>query len=106
MEETVDIVEATKNLTEFYKHESCGGCTPCREATDWVVKVVKGIAGGKGRPRGAQLMLHLCDDIEGKSFCPLGEAAAWPIQSAIQRFPEDFKRRLMSGNGSNGDRVV
>ena len=75
MDETVDIFESTKNLTEFYKHESCGWCTPCREGTDWLVKVFKRIANGEGRPEDAQLMLDLCDNIEGKSFCPLGDAA-------------------------------
>src|SRR5215211_4981997 len=94
MDETVDVFESTKNLTEFYKHESCGWCTPCREGTDWLVKIFKRIDSGGGRPEDAQLMLDLCDNIEGKSFCPLGDAAAWPIQSAIKRFPEDFRRRL------------
>lgn len=95
MDETVDIFESTKNLIEFYKHESCGWCTPCREGTDWLVKIFKRIAHGEGRPEDAQLILDLCDNIEGKSFCPLGDAAAWPIQSAIKKFPEDFKRHLM-----------
>jgi NADH-quinone oxidoreductase subunit F len=95
MDETVDIFESTKNLTEFYKHESCGWCTPCREGTDWLVKIFNRIARGEGRPEDAQLMLDLCDNIEGKSFCPLGDAAAWPIQSAIKKFPEDFKRWLL-----------
>ena len=97
MDETVDIFESTKNLTEFYKHESCGWCTPCREGTDWLVKIFKRVENGGGRPEDAQLMLDLCDNIEGKSFCPLGDAAAWPIQSAIKRFPEDFKKRLHNG---------
>jgi len=96
MDETVDIFESTKNLTEFYQHESCGWCTPCREGTDWLVKVFKRIEKGEGRPEDAQLMLDLCDNIEGKSFCPLGDAAAWPIQSAIKRFPEDFRRHLLA----------
>jgi NADH-quinone oxidoreductase subunit F len=95
MDETVDIFESTKNLIEFYKHESCGWCTPCREGTDWLVKIFKRIARGEGRPEDAQLILDLCDNIEGKSFCPLGDAAAWPIQSAIKKFPEDFKKHLM-----------
>jgi NADH-quinone oxidoreductase subunit F len=95
LDETVDIFESTKNLIEFYKHESCGWCTPCREGTDWLVKIFKRIARGEGRPEDAQLILDLCDNIEGKSFCPLGDAAAWPIQSAIKKFPEDFKRHLM-----------
>jgi NADH-quinone oxidoreductase subunit F len=95
MDETVDIMESTKNLTEFYKHESCGWCTPCREGTDWLVKIFNRISDGGGRPEDAQLMLDICDNIEGKSFCPLGDAAAWPIQSAIKQFPEDFKKWLV-----------
>jgi NADH-quinone oxidoreductase subunit F len=98
MDETVDIFESTKNLTEFYKHESCGWCTPCREGTDWLVKIFKRIEKGGGRPDDAQLLLDLCDNIEGKSFCPLGDAAAWPIQSAVKRFPEDFAKHLDDGD--------
>lgn len=94
MDETVDVMESTKNLTEFYKHESCGWCTPCREGTDWLVKIFNRISVGDGRPEDAQLMLDICDNIEGKSFCPLGDAASWPIQSAIKQFPEDFKHWL------------
>jgi NADH-quinone oxidoreductase subunit F len=94
MDETVDVMETTKNLTEFYKHESCGWCTPCREGTDWLVKIFNRISIGEGRPEDAQLLLDICDNIEGKSFCPLGDAAAWPIQSAIKQFPEDFKKWL------------
>ena len=95
MDETVDMVDATKNLIEFYKHESCGWCTPCREGTDWLTKIFTRIADGGGRPEDAQLILDLCDNIEGKSFCPLGDAAAWPVQGAIKRFPEDFKKYLL-----------
>ncbi len=95
LDDTVDIFESTKNLTEFYKHESCGWCTPCREGTDWLVKVFKRIARGEGKADDAQLLLDLCDNIEGKSFCPLGDAASWPIQSAIKKFPEDFRKHLM-----------
>lgn len=99
MDETVDVVDSTKNLTEFYKHESCGWCTPCREGTDWLVKIFNRLVEGGGRPEDAQLLLDICDNIEGKSFCPLGDAAAWPIQSAIKRFPEDFKKYLnVNGN--------
>ena len=95
MDETVDVIESTKNLTEFYKHESCGWCTPCREGTDWLVKIFNRIATGGGRPEDAQLMLDICDNIEGKSFCPLGDAAAWPIQIGDQDgFPK------ISRNGS------
>ena len=99
MDETVDMVDSTKNLTEFYKHESCGWCTPCREGTDWLTKIFTRIADGGGRPEDAQLVLDLCDNIEGKSFCALGDAAAWAIQGAVKRFPEDFKKHL-TANGN------
>ncbi len=95
MDETVDIVDSTKNLIEFYKHESCGWCTPCREGTDWLTKIFTRMANGGGRPEDAQLILDLCDNIEGKSFCPLGDAATWSIQGAVKRFPEDFKKYLL-----------
>jgi NADH-quinone oxidoreductase subunit F len=101
MDETVDIVESSKNLTEFYKHESCGWCTPCREGTDWMVKIFNRISEGNGRIEDAQLLLDICDNIEGKSFCPLGDAAAWPVQSAIKRFPEDFKKWLVENTNGN-----
>ena len=102
MDDTVDVFESTKNLTEFYKHESCGWCTPCREGTDWLVKVFKRMDAGGGRDDDARLLLDIVDNIEGKSFCPLGEAASWPIQSAIKKFPEDFRRKIESANGDKG----
>ncbi len=104
MDETVNVMESTKNLSEFYKHESCGWCTPCREGTDWLVKIFNRISEGGGRPEDAQLLLDICDNIEGKSFCPLGDAAAWPVQSAIKRFPEDFKKWLF--NKANGNEIT
>jgi NADH-quinone oxidoreductase subunit F len=103
MDETVDIIDSTKNLSEFYKHESCGWCTPCREGTDWMVKIFNRIADGGGRPEDAHLLLDICDNIEGKSFCPLGDAAAWPVQSAIKQFPEDFRKWLVDKTGLNGN---
>jgi NADH-quinone oxidoreductase subunit F len=101
MDETVDVMESTKNLTEFYKHESCGWCTPCREGTDWMLKIFNRIADGGGRAEDAQLLLDICDNFEGKSFCPLGDAAAWPVQSAIKQFPDDFKKWLLSKTNEN-----
>jgi NADH-quinone oxidoreductase subunit F len=80
IDDTVDIVDSTKNLSEFYKHESCGWCTPCREGTDWLVKISTASPLAAGDPKSAQLILDLVDNIEGKSFCALGDAAAWAIQ--------------------------
>ena len=68
MDETVDVLESTKNLTEFYKHESCGWCTPCREGTDWMVKIFNRIADGGGRPEDAQLLLDSATISKEKAF--------------------------------------
>ncbi len=96
MDETVDIFESTKNLIEFYKHESCGWCTPCREGTDWLVKIFKRIARGEGRPEDAQLILDLCDNIEGKSFCPLGDAAACANRDGDDLMPTVCNKNVLA----------
>jgi NADH-quinone oxidoreductase subunit F len=94
MDETVDIFETTFNLIRFYNHESCGWCTPCREGTDWLMKIFKKMKAGMGEESDIDLILKLCFNLEGRSHCPLGEAAVWPITSAIKRFPEDFKKHV------------
>jgi NADH-quinone oxidoreductase subunit F len=94
MDETTDIFETTRNITHFYKHESCGWCTPCREGTRWLMKVFDRMHRYEGRPGDVELLYDLADKILGKSFCALGDAAAMPIQSAIKKFREDFERRI------------
>jgi NADH-quinone oxidoreductase subunit F len=94
MDETTDIFETTRNITHFYMHESCGWCTPCREGTRWLYKVFDRMHRYEGRPGDVELLDDLADKILGKSFCPLGDAAAMPVQSAIQKFREDFDRRI------------
>jgi NADH-quinone oxidoreductase subunit F len=94
MNETADIFESTRNLTHFYKHESCGWCTPCREGTRWLYKVFDRMHRYEGRPGDVELLYDLADKILGKSFCALGDAAAMPVQSAIKKFREDFDRRI------------
>ncbi len=94
MDETTDVFETTRNLTHFYKHESCGWCTPCREGTRWLYKVFDRMHRYEGRPGDVELLYDLADKILGKSFCALGDAAAMPVQSAIKKFREDFDRRI------------
>ncbi|MFN0121709.1 MAG: NADH-ubiquinone oxidoreductase-F iron-sulfur binding region domain-containing protein, partial [Blastocatellia bacterium] len=94
MDETTDIFETTRNITKFYKHESCGWCTPCREGTRWLVKVFDRMNKYEGRAGDVELLYDLADKILGKSFCALGDAAAMPIQSAIKKFGADFERRI------------
>ncbi len=94
MDETTDIFETTRNITHFYMHESCGWCTPCREGTRWLYKVFDRMKRYEGLPGDVELLYDLADKILGKSFCALGDAAAMPVQSAIDKFREDFDRRI------------
>lgn len=96
------IVQLTERLTAFYRHESCGKCIPCREGTDWMHKILKRIERGRGREQDLDLLLDICDNIAGKSFCPLGDAAVGPVQSSIQHFRKEYEfhireKRCMAG---------
>src|SRR5256884_7572164 len=92
MDETVDVFESTKNLTEFYKHESCGWCTPCREGTDWLVKIFKRIDNGGGRTGDTQMLLQLFRNNQGKTFFPLCVAAPLSTHSRLKRFTAEFEK--------------
>jgi len=90
-DETTSVVRAVLRWTEFYKHESCGKCTPCREGTWWLVQILERIADGKGREGDIETLLDLSENILGRSFCALGDGATSPITSAIQYFREEFE---------------
>lgn len=94
LDERADVFESTRNLTHFYHHESCGWCTPCREGTRWLEKIFDRMHRYEGKPGDIELLHDLADKILGKSFCPLGDAAAMPVQSAIDKFRPDFERRI------------
>ena len=85
------IVDALYNITRFYEHESCGKCTPCREGTYWMSEVFERLESGHGRERDIDLLLDVADNINGKSFCALGDAAAMPVQGAIKHFRDEFE---------------
>ena len=88
------IVQVTERLAEFYRHESCGKCIPCREGTDWMFKILHRIENGQGREQDLDLLLDLCENISGKSFCPLGDAAVGPVQSSIQCFRNEYEYHI------------
>jgi NADH-quinone oxidoreductase subunit F len=90
-DDTTSVVRAVTRWTEFYKHESCGKCTPCREGTWWLVQTLKRIEAGQGREGDIETLVDLCDNILGRSFCALGDGATSPITSAIQYFREEFE---------------
>lgn len=88
------IVRNLWNFTRFYHHESCGQCSPCREGTGWMEKVLHRIEYGHGRMEDIDLLVSISKNIEGKTICPLGEAAAWPVASAIRHFRAEFEAHV------------
>jgi NADH-quinone oxidoreductase subunit F len=89
--ETVDVVLLMKRTAEFYMNESCGKCTPCREGTRWMYKILDRITSGDGQPGDIDLLLNICAQIDGRSYCGLGDAAAWPIVGAIKAYRQEFE---------------
>lgn len=89
-DETVSVVRAISGWLDFYKHESCGKCTPCREGTWWLDQLLHRLRDGEGKPEELDLLKEICDQILGRSFCALGDAAATPYPPALKYFPEEF----------------
>ncbi|HYN63590.1 MAG TPA: NADH-quinone oxidoreductase subunit NuoF [Candidatus Limnocylindrales bacterium] len=94
LDDSTDMVDAVLNLMRFYAHESCGQCTPCREGTPWVVKVLERIMAGKGRVEDLDLLLDLADNMEGRTVCALADGACWPLVSIVQKFRPEFLAKI------------
>ena len=94
MDEDTDLIAVITRITKFYYHESCGQCTPCREGTGWMFKVLQRFERGEGREGDIELLLDIANNIEGNTICALGDAAAWPVQSMIHRFRDEFEKRI------------
>jgi NADH:ubiquinone oxidoreductase subunit F (NADH-binding) len=112
-DETVSVPALMTRLMHFYAHESCGKCTPCREGTNWLVKIHDRIMAGAGRMEDIDLLLDVCNNISGRSFCALGDAAAWPIagllnvpppalqgRGAIYYYRHEYEELIRRGNGT------
>jgi NADH-quinone oxidoreductase subunit F len=93
-DETTSIVKNLYTLARFYHHESCGQCSPCREGTGWMEKILYRILEGKGKPSDIDLLWDVQRKIEGNTICPLGDAAAWPVASAIRHFRAEFEEYI------------
>ena len=91
------IVRNTWNFTRFYHHESCGQCSPCREGTGWMEKVLHRLEYGHGKLSDMDLLVDVSKKIEGNTICPLGDAAAWPVASAIRHFRDEFEWHVTNG---------
>ena len=94
MDDSTDIVEALANISEFYAHESCGQCTPCREGSLWMSKALNRLAHGEGRKSDADYLLNIADNIPGgRTICAFGEACSWPVQSFVRKFKDEFEAK-------------
>ncbi len=94
------IVRHTMTLARFYNHESCGQCSPCREGTGWMYKILKNIEYGKGKMSDIDLLWDIQRKIEGNTICPLGDAAAWPVAAAIRHFRDEFEWHVLNPDES------
>ncbi len=91
------IVQALLRLSSFYEHESCGQCTPCREGCGWIVRVLKAIEEGRGRPEHVAMLRDICGQIEGNTICAHGDAAAWPVQGVLKKFLPEVEEHVRLG---------
>ena len=98
MNKQTDVVSAIARLAEFYKHESCGQCTPCREGTGWLMRVMKRLENNECSFEEVQMLEEVTHQIEGHTICALGDAAAWPIQGLLKHFKKDILKRIQKKN--------
>ena len=94
MDQSTDIIKAIWRLSKFYKHESCGQCTPCREGTGWMMRVMERLVHGNAEPEEIDMLLDVTKQVEGHTICALGDAAAWPIQGLIRNFRDEIEDRI------------
>jgi NADH-quinone oxidoreductase subunit F len=94
MDEDTDLIAVLARISKFYHHESCGQCTPCREGTGWLEKILNRFLRGEGRQEDVDMLMDIANNIEGNTICALGDAAAWPVQSMIRRFRDEFEKRV------------
>jgi len=104
MDKSTDIVSAISRLSAFYKHESCGQCTPCREGSKWLANMMSRFEKGYAVPREIDMIEELTKQIEGHTICALGDAAAWPVQGLIRHFRPELEARMRSFCAENADK--
>ncbi len=95
MDKSTDIIKAIWRLAAFYKHESCGQCTPCREGTGWMMRVMDRLVKGDAAVEEIDMLLDVTKQVEGHTICALGDAAAWPIQGLIRHFRPEMEKRIL-----------
>ncbi|MBM2853181.1 MAG: NADH-quinone oxidoreductase subunit [Steroidobacteraceae bacterium] len=106
MDETTCMVRVLERISRFYMAESCGQCTPCREGTGWLTRMLRRILAGEGRHPDLDLLVQVANQIEGHTICALGDAAAWPVQSFLRHFRHEFEYMIDHGGQSIGNAPV
>ena len=99
MDKSTDVVKAIARISYFYKHESCGQCTPCREGTGWMWRVMERLVQGNADIGEIDMLWDVTKQVEGHTICALGDAAAWPIQGLIRHFRPELERRIRENRG-------
>jgi NADH-quinone oxidoreductase subunit F len=106
MDETTSMIEALHSAVRFFADESCGQCSPCREGTGWVHRIMRRISEGRGRSQDLDDLLAIAGDREGNTICVFADAAAWPVQSYISKFREEFESYIRAGRETPNSEVV
>ena len=96
MDQSTDVIKAIWRLSKFFKHESCGQCTPCREGTGWMMRVMERLVTGEAAVEEIDMLMDVTKQVEGHTICALGDAAAWPIQGLIRNFRDEIEDRIKS----------
>jgi NADH-quinone oxidoreductase subunit F len=102
MDKSTDVVRAIARLSQFYKHESCGQCTPCREGTGWMMRVMYRMVQGRAEPEEIDTLEQVTRQVEGHTICALGDAAAWPVQGLIRHFRPELEARIAAYKAAQG----
>merc|ERR1711975_65979 len=106
MDKSADVVRGISRLSHFYRHESCGQCTPCREGSKWTEQIMQRFERGQGREREIDMLQELTKQVEGHTICALGEAFAWPIQGLIRHFRPELEQRIAENARKNGGEML
>ena len=98
MDKSTDLIEAITRFSRFYNHESCGQCTPCREGTGWILKIMRKLCKGTASIQDIDKLEDICSQVENHTICALGDAAAWPVQALIRHYRKDIEKRITVNN--------
>ena len=98
MDKSTDLIEAITRFSRFYNHESCGQCTPCREGTGWILKIMRKLCKGTASIQDIDKLEDICSQVENHTICALGDAAAWPVQALIRHYRKDIEKRIAVNN--------